>query len=83
MLNLAGNELTELEGDAVRNLQKLRIINLAMNKLDFVPETLSLLSDSLEEVYLDQNLIFELTDESFLGKINFILPAKFSNTQIF
>lgn len=70
MLNLAGNELTELEGDAVKNLQKLRIINLAMNKLDFVPETLSLLSDSLEEVYLDHNLIFELTDESFLGKIN-------------
>ncbi|CAG9773729.1 unnamed protein product [Ceutorhynchus assimilis] len=66
-LNLANNDLTELVGDAVKNLQKLRTLNLAMNKLDFVPETLTLLSDSLQVLYLDNNLIYELTDESFLG----------------
>ncbi|ENN74884.1 leucine-rich repeat and immunoglobulin-like domain-containing nogo receptor-interacting protein 3 isoform X2 [Dendroctonus ponderosae] len=67
VLNIADNDLTDLVEDAVRNLQKLRILNLTMNLLDFVPDTLSLLSNSLEAVYLDHNLIFEITDESFLG----------------
>lgn len=67
VLNLAGNELTELVGDAIRNLQKLRILNLSKNKLDFVPNTLNLLSNSLETVYLDFNPIYMITDESFLG----------------
>lgn len=74
VLNIADNDLTDLVGNAVRNLQKLRILNLTMNRLDFVPETLSLLSNSLEAVYLDQNLIFEITDESFLGNY-FVMVA--------
>ncbi|XP_050300531.1 tsukushi-like [Anthonomus grandis grandis] len=67
VLNLANNDLTELVGDAVRNLKNLRILNLAVNKLDFVPQTLTLLGDHLEALYLDQNPIFEITDETFLG----------------
>ncbi|XP_066140178.1 leucine-rich repeat-containing protein 70-like [Euwallacea fornicatus] len=67
VLNLGNNELTELVGNAIRNLQKLRILDLSRNKIDFIPETLSLLNGSLEILYLDYNLIFEITDESFLG----------------
>ncbi|XP_066261719.1 chondroadherin-like isoform X2 [Euwallacea similis] len=67
VLNLGNNELTELVGNAIRSLQKLRILDLSRNKIDFVPETLSLLSDSLEALYLDHNWILEITDESFLG----------------
>lgn len=67
VLNLANNDLTELVGDSVKNLQTLKVLNLAYNKLDYVPDTLSLLGESLDTVYLEHNLIYKLTDESFLG----------------
>ncbi|XP_060522372.1 chondroadherin-like isoform X2 [Cylas formicarius] len=65
-LNLARNDLTELVEEAIHNLDNLVELNLAYNKIDFVPDTLSLL-EKLETVYLDYTMIFELTDESFLG----------------
>ncbi|XP_076264945.1 uncharacterized protein LOC143199059 [Rhynchophorus ferrugineus] len=66
-LNLANNELTELVGDAIKDLKHLKDINLAYNKLNEVPETLSYVGNTLEFLNLNSNPIFELTDESFLG----------------
>ncbi|KAG5874746.1 hypothetical protein JTB14_027085 [Gonioctena quinquepunctata] len=68
ILNLANNQLTELERDAVENLTNLIEINLSSNRLDFVPDNLNHLSKSLRVLKLDHNFIFELNDKSFLGK---------------
>ncbi|KAJ8926502.1 hypothetical protein NQ314_021104 [Rhamnusium bicolor] len=66
-LNLARNELTELVGDAVKNLKSLEELNLGVNRLDFVPETLDYVGSHLQVLILSENYIFEIRDESFLG----------------
>ncbi|KAJ8953955.1 hypothetical protein NQ318_019198 [Aromia moschata] len=68
-LNLADNELTELVGHAVKGLDNLVELNLASNRLDFVPETLDYLKN-LQSLNISDNYIFEIRDDSFLGGMN-------------
>lgn len=80
VLNLARNDLTDLDGDAIRNLNSLVELNLSSNHLDFVPETLDYVGKHLKVLDLSDNYIFELRDESFLGKttrFSFIILLKF------
>lgn len=69
MLNLADNELTELVGDAVKELKNLVELDLSKNELDFVPETLEYLGKTLKILKLSNNYIFELNDKSFIGEL--------------
>ncbi|CAH1968922.1 unnamed protein product [Acanthoscelides obtectus] len=66
-LNLSNNGLTELVGDAVRNLTDLEELDLSYNKLDFVPNTLDYLKKNLKVLDLSNNPIYKLNDKSFLG----------------
>lgn len=68
ILNLANNQLTDLDDDAVRNLKNLKEINLSQNDLDFVPDTLAYVGASLERLNVDDNPIRELTDGTFISK---------------
>ncbi|XP_056640386.1 leucine-rich repeat-containing protein 70 [Diorhabda sublineata] len=67
VLNLADNELTEIEGSLLRNLPTLYSLDLSSNHLDFVPLTLSYISNNLKVLKISDNYIFKLTDQSFLG----------------
>lgn len=67
-MNLANNELTELEANFIRNLNTLTELDLSSNHLDFVPITLNYISKNLKILKLSNNYIFQLTDESFIGK---------------
>nr|XP_023026272.1 leucine-rich repeat-containing protein 70-like [Leptinotarsa decemlineata] len=67
VLNLANNELTEVEGEALRNLSNLKKIDLSSNQLDFVPESLEYLGKTLQVLNLSENYIFQLNDKSFMG----------------
>lgn len=69
-MNLANNQLTDLDDDAVKNLKTLKEINLSQNDLDFVPETLTYVGISLERLNLDDNPIRELADNTFIGKLS-------------
>ncbi|CAH1101193.1 unnamed protein product [Psylliodes chrysocephalus] len=67
VLNLANNELTELEANFIRNLNTLTELDLSSNHLDFVPITLNYISKNLKILKLSNNYIFQLTDQSFIG----------------
>lgn len=68
ILNLAGNDLTELIDDAVEGLQNLLELDLSYNLLDYVPDSLGFVGKHLKILKLSNNLIFHLDDKSFLGK---------------
>ncbi|CAG9864032.1 unnamed protein product [Phyllotreta striolata] len=67
VLNLANNELTELESSIMRNLHTLIELDLSSNELDFVPTTLNYISKNLKVLKLNDNYIFKLDGQSFLG----------------
>ncbi|CAH1154418.1 unnamed protein product [Phaedon cochleariae] len=67
VLNLANNELTEIEPTALKNLQHLEELDLSYNHLDFVPDNVKYLSKTLRVLKLSHNYIFELNDKSFIG----------------
>lgn len=72
-MNLARNDLTDLDGDAIKSLNNLVELNLSSNRLDFVPETLDYLGKHLKVLDISDNYIFELRDQSFLGERTFFL----------
>lgn len=64
---MANNRLVDVPTDLVKNLKNLKEIDLSKNRLDFVPETLDSIGDSLEKLNVDDNPIVELSDDTFIG----------------
>lgn len=46
----------------------LREVDLSKNRLDFVPETLDNVGETLEKLNVDDNPIVELSDDTFTGE---------------
>ncbi|KAF5271227.1 hypothetical protein FQA39_LY08234 [Lamprigera yunnana] len=65
--NLARNKLTEVPGDAIKHFKNLTEINLSFNELDFVPESLGYVAQSLQIVNVSNNPIVEFEHNTFEG----------------
>lgn len=65
-LSLENNLLADLPNDALKNLGQLSHLNLAANRLEFVPEFVYGLKKSLNVVSLRANLVKSLTDAEVL-----------------
>lgn len=72
-MNLANNRLVDIPRDLVKDLKVLKEVNLSKNRLDFVPETLDSVGDTLEKLNVDDNPIVELSDDTFVGELLYYL----------
>ncbi|XP_055678153.1 chaoptin-like [Lutzomyia longipalpis] len=67
-LHLTNNHLADVPSRAIRNLQKLRTLDLSMNQISYVDhESWRGLEDSLEQLILSENSIAHLPMDSFSG----------------
>ncbi|XP_026725125.1 protein artichoke-like isoform X2 [Trichoplusia ni] len=72
VLDLAKTDIDSIPLDAFRGLTKLQQIDLSDNRFVTVPESLSLVGESLQYLTFNNNPIVELNDDSFVGLTNLI-----------
>lgn len=60
--------MVDVPRDLMRNLKSLKSVDLSKNRLDFVPETLNNVGQTLERLNVDDNPIVELSDDTFVGE---------------
>lgn len=70
VLDLSKTDIESIPLDAFRGLVKLQQIDLSNNRFVSVPESLSLVGNTLEYLTFNNNPIVELTDDSFVGLSN-------------
>lgn len=68
VLDLAKTDIDHIPLDAFRGLTELQQIDLSDNRFVTVPESLSLVGESLQYLTFNNNPIVELNDDSFIGK---------------
>ncbi|XP_075973353.1 tsukushi-like isoform X2 [Anticarsia gemmatalis] len=72
VLDLSKTDIDHIPLDAFRGLSKLQQVDLSDNNFVTVPESLSLVGESLQYLTFNNNPIVELNDDSFIGLTNLI-----------
>ncbi|XP_050670751.1 chondroadherin-like [Leptidea sinapis] len=72
VLDLSKTDIDNIPLDAFRGLSYLRQIDLSGNFFLNVPESLSLVGDSLQYLTFNNNPLVELNDDSFVGLSNLV-----------
>lgn len=72
VLDLSKIDIDNIPLDAFRGLTKLQQIDLSNNRFVTVPESLSLVGETLKYLTFNNNPIVELNDDSFIGLSNLL-----------
>lgn len=67
VLDLSKIDIDSIPLDAFRGLSKLQQIDLSNNRFVTVPESLTLVGETLKYLTFNNNPIVELNDDSFIG----------------